>query len=73
MGVGTELMVVLPSRTMKFIVIKPPIMRNRPISNKNLARISSLMVFLLATLKIEYEKTINPQKIANKIIHINIA
>jgi len=58
---------------MKFIVIKPPIMRNKPISNKNLARISSLMVFLLATLKIEYEKTINPQKIANKIIHINTA
>lgn len=71
--VSPELMVLLPNKTMKFIVIKPPIIRNKPISNKNLARILSSTVFLLAILKIEYDKTIKPQKILSKKIHSNAA
>ena len=61
-------MVLLLNKTMKFIVIKPPIIRNKPISNRNLARILSSRVFLLATVKIEYDNTIKAQKILNKTI-----
>ena len=50
-------MVLLPNKTRKLKVINPPIIRNKPMSNRNLARILSSRVFFLLTVKIEYYKT----------------
>jgi hypothetical protein len=64
---------LLPNNAMKLVLIKPPIMKNKPISSKNLASMWFSVLSFLATVKITKHKIIKLEITHNKKSHKSIA